>query len=236
MLHPAFEPVPDRTMAEACSQSLIEAGAFKFATPELTVEQYGPGFPPVPTEIVSVIATYLEDGSDGPVGRTRFASLSANMPTAGEIADLYDITVGGFQSHIPEIERTLRALPEFAGEEDVTSWCVATAQRAGKRLLAAHFVGRTVADDVLIDALVYPTEIMQNLPLIIRNAVVEINPLLSADAEALGIDPQRLSVLREGVKPLLRGDSSMANFSAVAVSRLLPEAPRFRAILESQLP
>ncbi len=234
MNHPLFEKIPNANMAEACSQ-MFEIGDYKFATSASITEKYGETFPPVPTEILSVVACYLEETPDGVTARTQFAGLSSNMPEHSEISDIYERTIGLLQSQRPLIGSIVEGIPEFRGETGLMRWCMDTASKNGKKLMAAHMIGRVVSDGAMIDTTVYPTEIMEGIPLIIRNSMVKLSIELDKKASAAGYSFDEIENLREMLKPVLRNDSELANLSVVAVSGFLPEVDKFREVVKLRL-
>jgi len=114
-------------------------------------------------------------------------------------------------------------------------WCMDTASKNGKKLMAAHIIGRVVSDGAMIDTTVYPTEIMEGIPLIIRNSMVKLNIELDKKASAAGYSFDEIEKLREMLKPVLRNDSELANLSVVAVSGFLPEVDKFREVVKLRL-
>jgi hypothetical protein len=222
-------------MAAACSQAFNEVGAYKFYTPvRHFTDQEEEGFPPVRTEILSVVASYLVDAPAGVFVHTQFATLSPNMPSSTEIADLYEVTVGNAQSRSSYLGLLALAVPEFGNEKAIKQWCVDTARRNRKRLIAAHFVGRTVRDNRLVDAMSYPTELKEELPLFVRDLTVALGPYLDSDAEVdgTGLDSQEK---KEIIKRVLRGDAVIPDLGAIAASSFLPSPGAFRTSLTTRL-
>lgn len=235
MAHEVFRNIPDPTMAEACSQ-IFTGGTYKFATEQVITDKYGDGFPPKPAELLTITASYIQEVPDGLSIRTQFASLSENLPTPTELAGMYADTVGGHQRILPLVEDIASNIPILRNRTGIREWCVRTAESNGNRLLAAHIVGRVASDGALIDTLAYPTVIMQQFPLLIRNLAVDLRAELQRAGKEPEVDQEILAQLLNTMKPLLSGSDATANFGTVAASSFLPESANFRVMMQSLEP
>jgi hypothetical protein len=190
---PAFASIPDRAMAEACSEMFD--GSYTSTLFDEAQNQYGPDdlFPPKSSELLCVQAAYLAS----PQSRERtigFASLTSDeaFPSKADIMSLYDELVGSVQTDAQN----------FAHPDGVRQWYVDRVRQEEKLLLAAYIMCRVRESKLIVAALALPKVIEQESRFWWREQVVEVLPSLDA-------------ATTEAAKPLLRGEvSRLGNMAA----------------------
>ncbi|MDQ5913740.1 MAG: hypothetical protein QG623_359 [Patescibacteria group bacterium] len=239
-IHAAFERIPDEGMAEAASDWVLTNG-YKFATLPYVEEQYGGDgkFPPVPAYTTAVTVAYLQDTPQGTGLRTQRCNMFTDLTSEEVVSAKYQERVGRIQDQEELFAGIVRVIPEFNYTiEGMKTWCMERVKREGLKVVAAHQVCQVPADNGVIDALVFPKCIMQDLPLIFRNQVVSLNPQLREIANS-GVFPSLTnSILDEGIGPLLRGDAIIANLADAAAALILPPYtmfPTYREVTETPL-
>lgn len=237
-MHPMFDKVPDKQMAEACNQIFVPDGGYKYASNREVIDRYGSErvFPPVPSEIVAITAAYVETDHTGSHVRRQLLGLQPDAASPAQLDSLYQKTVVVSQRMVPSLLQVTKMSPELGGRiDDVQRWCGRLAMRDGRKMLAAHVVARVVSDGLLIDTLAYPTVIQREFPLAAREAVVPYLPLIRG-LIAAGLMPDMISEsFNEAAGPLLHGDEAAGAYSLVAMSSFLPDRRKFKASLDAVL-
>lgn len=228
-IRPEFAALPNQAMAAAISEPFMQVGEYKFIHDQLYGE---PDFPPVPTTIMTILAAYLEDDRFGIPVRRKMAVLTDKIPDPRQASELYERRVGMLQQAEPRLKQLEYVAARLQGDVSIDLATVRTTYHSGRRLLAAHIIGRTLQDGVLIDALCYPALVKQQVPLLARDALVRLLPTI----DELG--PNRLEgvgsgkEVHDGLKALMQNDESISLLGAVAVCGFLPTPEQFRSSLE----
>jgi hypothetical protein len=158
-VHSAFEVIPDKAVAEVFSEAL---------TSDYTAYGDGPaeaGFPPEPAHIVSIFGAYLTPSSSNNIAR-RIALLDPDSDRA-MLAELYRHRVSGIIMTEPLLPSTLDSELHEKYKELVIA--------NQRRLLVAHMVGKLARTGELMDALVYPKIIKEQMPLYLRQIALDIS-------------------------------------------------------------
>lgn len=239
-IHPTFKSMADTSLAEACSD--IFTKDYKFTTESEITDRYGDeGFPPTPSHLVSVTATYLETSQTGePTIRTQFASMRPDLASLDKVAGIYQTTVGRFQEMtgiFTAIEATnTNSSTSGSGTEDMQAWYINKVASSGGRLLAAHITACTVEDEQLFDTVAVPKAVFEELPLRARDTITTLKPkfdeVLANDDLSLVNRDQLDSVL----KTFLSNDPVLQNLGSIAASTFLPDAKIFVSKLQAERP
>src|SRR5579862_1749679 len=150
MIHPLFEPLPDRRKAEIFSD--VMSGRYTFASggPDQPVAPDST-WPQEPTYIAAMAISYLEDDNF----RSQHVDLHPNQLSREEESLLYEQRVGGYQSVVAELD----ALIQVTEYEDLRTYYLERLRQSGDRVLAAWLVGRSATSGVLLDSLATPKSI-----------------------------------------------------------------------------
>lgn len=221
MIRPPFDKVPDPSAAEALSE-MLEPGMCKFMLGEsypVAPGQENTGFPPEPAELLCV--------SSGAYLRTvlgiqkRFAQLSPDLPTRGQILGLYRDGVHKRQEQVSLLVRTFGEISGLRNERAFQDLALDIAKETGNRLVAAHVIARLASTGNLIDALVIPTAMAEGVHMTLRNHVAP----LAAEYATGGPE-------FESLRSFLRGDADSREPAAIVAATLLPRL----AIMKKALP
>jgi hypothetical protein len=175
-----FDPVPDPITRSALNEIFIP-GACKtvlgnsYRKPPHVSEN--PGFPPEPSKLYCVTAAYVREGTPDGIKR-EFCSLAHDLPPVRKSVFMYEQTVGRRQDHLGAVLfAAALTKPELATMEGIRDFCEERVTKVGRRLLAAHFVAQVVRTGELIDALVMPRLVSEQLPMALLHSNRQPNPM-----------------------------------------------------------
>ena len=239
IIHPAFEQVAKQNyeFASACSE-MFNTTSYTFVQPsDVYIEDEIIGFPPEPSEILSVVGSYIETSpSTGNTAvRTQYVGLTDNQLPGEIVGEIYGNYVGSLQHSFMSLHQgMLKSVPELGKDlSGVRDYCVKSTIRGKAKLVAAHLIARTVAEGTLLQAVAYPKLIDNDIGLDVRNYTVNILPgiheLRSKFEDT--IDPEELSQGDEILKSILRMDGRMRIIGTMAAASVLPEANTFKAVM-----
>jgi hypothetical protein len=238
VIHPVFRELPDKSQAEACSEMFDMD--FKFATDQSLADRYSDaGFPPTPAYMTSVTAAYLEHQANGEVGvRAQFMGFDHKKTKPSEIAELYEGSVGFFQSNA-EMLTTIGNLSEelhggVGGAEGVKTWHINKVARAGGRLLAAHVTSRAIVDGRLIEAVAVPCGVFNDLPLLARHAISTLRPALEDVISSDTYPEDEKDLVKKAMRSFLSNDETIKSLGTISAASFLPEAKQLAAMLRAQ--
>lgn len=226
-IHPSFQRIPDQAMALACSQAFTEFGRYKF---KYDPTEGGEGFfPEYPSIVHSVLASYISITPQGIMTNTKFAGLEGE-DRSGEIVDLYQAQIGDLQDKVVPLVLLMRSMPGFIEEhKSLKDYVLSTVADEGSLLVAAHVVARRIKDDVLTDALCYPTSLKDGFSSMTRDAITtEVAYLDNLPKEEATAEDE---ALREGLKSNLDDLAYSENLGAIAASSMLPPTDFIRLML-----
>jgi hypothetical protein len=223
MIHPVFESIPDHEMAHACSEILVP-GQYTFAQRPDLIERYGnSAFPQVPAaEFVAISAAYYEGDANrhGLNERQQFTTLVPNPPSGEAMAKEYTKTIDYFRD--PKLQPSTEEYFEFWADEQI--------RLSRKRLIAAHVIARSISDGSLIDAFVYPKQIMTDFPFVTREVAVDVMAHVKTTNSPQEFGYETLEDLKEALRPFLQADEEIRKIGAGIMSLHLPDPEVFASI------
>lgn len=226
MIHPIFDFMPDKNVAEICSE-IFDVPKFTFATNERSCQRYeGDGYPPTPAYLGAMAITYLEETEPGLFNaRSQFTSVDSTSISLPEVADMYEDYVGRLQSETGILNVIYFGENEASKNDiDLTTWYVNKVAQKGGKLLSAYVISRAEVDGQLIDAVAIPRGVADDLPLMARDTVATLRPELEKMANSEKTDDQVKGHIREILKIFLINDPILKNISTIASASLLPDA------------
>lgn len=241
MRHPAFDFIPNDEIAEMCSSTLIDRGKYTYVATEMDIDRYSEvegferAFPPVSADMIMVHTAHLARREDG-LAIERSMSTHGNkelLPNLDEAADLYERTIVPHQqTALSLLQPTLTGLsPKLAASGGVAGWAVDEALTNKKPLLAAHITARVAHDNELLDSLVFPVEFENKFPMILRDTLSRLLPMLSqlVDAEALPGDFMKV------IEPIMVNSEQSRTLGAAVASVFLLTPDEYREALDGAL-
>ena len=239
IIHPTFEQVAKQNyaFASACSEMFITP-SYTFAQPsDVYINDENKGFPPEPSEILSVVGSYIETNpSTGkPAVRTQYVGLTDNQLPGEIVGEIYGNYIGSLQDSFNSLHQgMLKSVPELGeGLPGIRDYCVRSTIRSEGSLVAAHLIARTVNEGNLIQAVAYPKLIDNDIGFDVRNYTVNILP----DIHALRTKVEQNASeeeLQQGddiIQSILRMDGRMRIMGTMAAASVLPEANTFKAAM-----
>ncbi len=237
MIHPDFEQIEDPYVAEVFSE-LFRPTAYKFWSSDKDWHE-GIVFPPEPAYLTNILAAYFE-----PISEENSLDIRCQMaildpdraPAPQQFSELYEENVGRAQKEfLPALLKVTRIVTGLENPEKIQQWYTERVHERQK-LLAAFMVTRVMRTGKLLAALAYPTFIMEQLPLQIREGAVNILPVVRlAIAGAQGKD-HKLDEIYQSLQELLRNDRGNQYMGLAAASAFLPDADAIKNILNKKLP
>jgi hypothetical protein len=236
-IHPVFESVAELNyeFASACSEMFVPED-YTFVQPnDVYVEDDVAGFPPEPSEILTVVASYVEMNPDDTVKgmRTQYVCLDDDKTSSEVIGEIYESYIGFLQDGFENMQRgLLKAIPVLSQDSNAANrYCMETTRKENKRLITAHLIGRTASKGELIQAITYPKSLDENIGFEVRNFAVTIMPALQVIREELqdDLDKEEFEKTEEIFKSILRMDGRMRVIGTMAAASVLPKAKLFKA-------
>ena len=231
-VHPYFGTIPDRYVAEACSEVLIPGEYKNNYSLEGTNFTPADGFPPEPAYLSSLTAAIIDrDGSS--VRRIALHDISGNQskPKDRDLVDSYRDSVVFFQNIATEFE----IIAEHFGIQDrhpqfgrLGQWAINLTKASGKRVIAAHLAFITVDGKRVHDGMSYPTEIKEDFPLLLRSFLRPLTNGEEQDFTQIGIDSAQSAVLNDNLSKVMKNDKSIQAVAALPPSTVMPALPNFR--------
>ena len=239
IIHPTFEQVAKQNyaFASACSE-MFTTPSYTFAQPsDAYTDDKNKGFPPEPSEILSVVGSYIETNptTGKPAVRTQYVGLTDNQLPGEIVGEIYGKYIGSLQDGFNSLHQgMLKSVPELGkGLSGVRDYCVRSTILAEGHLVAAHLIARTVAKGKLIEAVAYPKQIDNDIGLDVRKYTVAILPeirALIAKAKQNASD-EELQRVNDRIQFILRLDSRMRIIGTMAAASVLPVATTFKAAM-----
>lgn len=229
-IHPAFLDLPDISFAKVCTEALN--GDFKFSSNQSNSELYDmEGFPPVPSYITSMTATYLENTPEGiPLLWSQSAFVDKDLVTVDEIADQYNSSVGVLKkdSSTLDILDTIGVSvedhnPNLSGLQNLQAWYLSKVMESENQLVAGFITAKTVKENQLIDAIITPSIVFDELPLFARDAIAKILPAINTSLEDEFIDPEYKEVVDKATKAFLQNDPILESLGSFVTATFLPD-------------
>lgn len=209
----------------------------RYAASDTMVDRYGSrNFPPVPSEIITVTAAFLELDATGINIRQSAVALQPTVARDEHISALYTNTVGDFQASFPSLHELAEAAPELSDLQGMQRWCVRKLMHERHRTLGAHVTARVLEDGQFIDSMVYPRSIGEDLPLVIRDAVISQQPLIDKIIEMGLLSEEETQQFKDATRPLYQRQEAAADIAVVALSSFLPKPEEFRKIMTALPP
>ncbi|MEO8104938.1 MAG: hypothetical protein ABI602_01230 [Candidatus Saccharibacteria bacterium] len=234
MANPIFRNFQDKYVADVFSEALVPGDYKHFYSLEGTDFTRTDGFPPEPSFLTSVTATFI--ARDDTITRLAVHGLSGSEyePKERALIDAYAQTVGVPRAAVPILEANAEQLGiERANARfgRLGQWCIEATQNDNKRLIAAHLVFVSARDHRLHDALTYPTALKEEFPLIVRDYFSSL-VLIKDEARGSLIDelPQNL---RETLSAIILNQDEVSSVAAIAVSSVMPSVAKFREALRA---
>ena len=234
-IHPIFESVAelDYDLASACSELFIPE-EYTFVQPSDVYTEDDAGFPPEPSELLTVVASYIEYDSRGLSQgiRSNYISIHEDPVPDAVVGDIYESYVGMLQDSFKTMQSgLLQGVPKL-GEypHSMRQFCLESTQKEDRRLVAAHLIGRTASKGALIQAIAYPRVLDDEIGLEIRDFAVSILPAMDTIRKELeeSMDNEAFYQADEIFKSILRMDGRMRVIGTMAAASILPDAQIFR--------
>ena len=167
-----FEIVPD-PVSKAAFEEIFIPGEFKTVlgtyAPPADVVDPGLYFPPEPAELLTISAAYLRDGA--PTGiKQEFLGLSSRLPSTNAAVRMYRTTVDRRQDMLPLLLSLTSEIPDFESGDAIRKFCVDAVRANRTHLLAAHLIAKGERDGQLMDALILPRRVSEDLPRVLWSA------------------------------------------------------------------
>jgi hypothetical protein len=149
-----------------------------------------------------------------------------------EAANTPSVSSWEVYSATPNLLTVTQNIPNYDGDiEKIQNKIFAGAVKNRTLLIAGHVVARARSDGHLFDALCYPTFLMNDTALDIRDQLISALPLLDQQVQDGEVTPEHANKVREKAKLLLSDIGIMANYGAIAASSFLPPADMTRQLL-----
>lgn len=232
MIHPYFETVPDKYVAEVFSEWVVRQD---FTHNSEVIESFGreAGFPPEPSYLTSVTAAFLAP-DDTSVRWSGVYGVSGRDvdPSDAELLQSYRDNVLRHKAPVPTMEEMATALdiaeahPQYGR---LGQWCIDLAHREGVRLLGAHLVFRADRSNRLYSSLTYHRAIKEQFPLLVRQALqplVLLQDTAEADIAGQGGLPPAVQKFLASAR---RNDESFQTLAGVPPSALMPSLTQVKA-------
>ncbi len=177
-----------------------------------------------------VLPTYfVGDGKKLKV-RQSLVGLERNIPTE-DLSKLY-------KAHIVDLKITAAALATIAekydpfGGKGLAEYMAGLVQKEGKRVIAAHVVGRVLDSAGVVSAVVYPRVIAEEVPIRLRDIALRTLDLLDIYVPANDIHKDMARRTSIALKSLLTlSESSKHEVTASIMSLVLPNEDKFEKFM-----
>lgn len=227
-----FEEVSDLGFAEAVSE-VFEPGIFRVAR---TPDSFGPndGFPPAPAYVTNVTAGYLDIGpNQEPYIHRQFLLMNQEfLPAKEDFIARYTATVCKFQDEtLPKLNSYI---PNISTPSELRDWYIDETAKEDRRLVAAHFLGRVIANGEIIEGVAYPQLIADKLRLMIRECIITHKPLLD-EIRGLATE-EEMEIINREFGLVLRNDTELQNIGPITASIALPTNSEMRKFMDTFYP
>lgn len=231
MIHPIFREVPDPYTAEALSDIYGQPGEYK--TISNAVSQVSnpntTSFPPV-RAYINVVTAALVDQS-GVVRRPALVLGNPGGADPRQMIDAYKRTLDIGQIVAAPVNEN----PEVYGltpssDERFTplaQWAIDRAIAEDKKLLAAHIIATSIEENQVLDALVVPKVVVDELPLLVRTGVEPIFTQPGSDGFRATL-PEELS---EIILNMMHGSKEAEILAMGAAASILPSPDIFERVI-----
>lgn len=190
MIHEIFSPIEDPQLAKTCSE--IFTGEYRYIQGEEEEARYGAGNELLTNpdiQLLTLQASYMEEAPDGDLHNpVKFATFGPKLPPLDRMMEVYTDSVGKLQKWGSEnlIVSVMANIKRFEGGwPAISTWYGDEVAEKGRSLLSAYFLGRVAGDNnVLVETLVYPEHIRQDLRLLIRDGFISSLPEFDPEFQA----------------------------------------------------